>query len=120
MAKLFDQPQSQWSWLSSADRPSIELNRWDDFGGSSSQKTFVCRKDIIPRQIAFPDRHLILRCKFENDLARNPFKRTRVHWWSPDVTAFYDKEVVARTLGDIALLVQHYPFRGPCVFGLDL
>ena len=55
MAKLFDEPQSQWSWLSSADRPSIELNRWDDFGGSSSQETFICCKDIISRQIAFPD-----------------------------------------------------------------
>ena len=105
---------------SMTDGAVVELHGGDDLRRCAGEEKLIRRVEVVARQLLHVDLQPELGGDVEHGLPGDAPQGTRIDGRGEDFTALHNENVVPRTLGDVALLVEHEAFIGFGEVGLDL
>jgi hypothetical protein len=96
--------------LSVADRSPIRLYDRDNLCGSAREEAFVSNKNIMARDVSFPNFDAKLGGDFKYYRACNPSQRASRNGWRENLAVFHDENIVSGAFGNVSCIVQHKGF----------
>ena len=118
--KPFDQILRDWSRPAIANHTAVDFNHWNHLGRRTGQKTFIRNKDIVAGERYLVNRNSRFDRQFDDRLAGNAVQNTRFARWGQQLAPANKKNIVARTLGHFALVIEHQGFNATRLFTFDL
>src|SRR5213596_335580 len=97
-------------WLSVADRSPIRLYDRNNLCGSAREEAFVSNKNIMTRDVSFPNFDAKFGGDFKHHRARNSSQRTGSDGRREDLAVFKDEDIISSAFGNVPRVIQHERF----------
>ena len=106
--------------LAVADRAAVDLHHRNHFRGAAGEKTFVGDVHVVLRERHFADFNFRRAGHLDHRVARDAFQNAGIDRRRLQYAVAHQEDVVARALGDFALVVQHQRFDAAGLQAFDL
>src|SRR5882757_3004857 len=113
LTKSRDDARGDGTRFSVADRSPICFYDWDNLCGSARKKAFVSNKNIMTRDVSFPNFDVKFGGDFKHYRARNSSQRAGRDGRREDLAVFNNEYIISSAFGNVPCVIQHERFIRP-------